>query len=177
MNRLDPALWYCTEDSVSGKQTSIVQNRKIEEEKELREAGRGGGTGLLRWCFTPLSLSHLNISSFEFHVVTVTSPINLLIVVIYCPPGPLGAFLEEMDMLLSLFPTDSTPLTVLGDFNLPADKLQSSCLLPLLHSFSLTFNSCPPTHKGGNTLDLVFSCPFPATDSTSPHQCYPTPHL
>ncbi|MCI4392403.1 hypothetical protein PGIGA_G00145440 [Pangasianodon gigas] len=95
--------------------------------------------------------------------VTVTSPVNLLIVVIYRPPGPLGAFLEEMDMLLSLFSTH-TPLTVLGDFNLPADKLQSSCLLPLLHSFSLTFNSCPPTHKGGNTLDLVFSCPFPTSD-------------
>ncbi|KAI5623819.1 hypothetical protein C0J50_16500 [Silurus asotus] len=135
-----------------------------------REIGRGGGTGLLlsrRWCFTPLPLSHLTMSSFEFHAVSVTSPINLFIIVIYRPPGPLGDFLEEMDTLLSNFPSDGTPLTVLGDFNLPSDKLQSSCLLPFLNTFSLTFNSCPPTHKGGNVLDLVFTRPTPATDMTA----------
>ncbi|KAK3557743.1 hypothetical protein QTP86_000303 [Hemibagrus guttatus] len=85
-----------------------------------RESGRGGGT------------------------VSVTSPINLFIIVIYRPPGPL----------------------VLGDFNLPSDKLHSSGLLALLNSFSLSFNSCPPTHKEGNVLDLVFTHPSPATDMT-----------
>ncbi|KAK3561324.1 hypothetical protein QTP86_030626 [Hemibagrus guttatus] len=135
-----------------------------------RESGRGGGTGLLlsqRWCSSPLPLSHLTISSFEFHAVSVTSPINLFIIVIYHPPGPLGDFLEEMDTLLSVFPSDSTPLTVLGDFNLPSDKLHSSGLLALLNSFSLSFNSCPPTHKEGNILDLVFTHPSPATDMTA----------
>ncbi|KAK3515008.1 hypothetical protein QTP70_003243 [Hemibagrus guttatus] len=71
-----------------------------------------------------------------------------------------------MDTLLSVFPSDSTPLTVLGDFNLPSDKLHSSGLLALLNSFSLSFNSCPPTHKEGNILDLVFTHPSPATDMT-----------
>ncbi|KAK3540433.1 hypothetical protein QTP70_030982 [Hemibagrus guttatus] len=98
--------------------------------------------------------------------VSVTSPINLFIIVIYRPPGPLGNFLDEMDTLLSVFPSDSTPLTVLGDFNLPSDKLHSSGLLALLNSFSLSFNSCPPTHKEGNVLDLVFTHPSPATDMT-----------
>ncbi|KAK3515916.1 hypothetical protein QTP86_004964, partial [Hemibagrus guttatus] len=97
---------------------------------------------------------------------SVTSPINLFIIVIYCPPGPLGNFLDEMDTLLSVFPSDSTPLRVLGDFNLPSDKLHSSGLLALLNSFSLSFNSCPPTHKEGNVLDLVFTHPSPATDMT-----------
>ncbi|KAK3514194.1 hypothetical protein QTP70_009110 [Hemibagrus guttatus] len=92
---------------------------------------------------------------------SVTSPIKLFIIVIYRPPGPLGDFLEEMDTLLSVFPSDSTPLTVLGDFNLPSDKLHSSGLLALLNSFSLSFNSCPPTHKEGN-----FTHPSPATDMT-----------
>ncbi|KAK3529935.1 hypothetical protein QTP86_009327 [Hemibagrus guttatus] len=91
---------------------------------------------------------------------------NLFIIVIYRPPGPLGNFLDEMDTLLSVFPSDSTPLTVLGDFNLPSDKLHSSGLLALLNSFSLSFNSCPPTHKEGNVLDLVFTHPSPATDMT-----------
>ncbi|KAK3533229.1 hypothetical protein QTP70_013668 [Hemibagrus guttatus] len=39
-------------------------------------------------------------------------------------------------------------------------------LLALLNSFSLSFNSCPPTHKEGNVLDLVFTHPSPATDMT-----------
>ncbi|KAK3507540.1 hypothetical protein QTP70_028177 [Hemibagrus guttatus] len=72
-----------------------------------------------------------------------------------------------MDTLLSVFPSDSTPLTVHGEFNLPSDKLQSSGLLALLNSFSLSFNSCPPTRKGGNILDLVFTHPSPATDMTA----------
>ncbi|KAK3528741.1 hypothetical protein QTP70_011211 [Hemibagrus guttatus] len=107
-----------------------------------RESGRGGGT------------------------VSVTSPIKFFIIVIYWPPGPLGNFLDEMDTLLSVFPSDSTPLMVLGDFNLPSDKLHSSGLLALLNSFSMSFNSCPPTHKEGNVLDLVFTHPSPATDMT-----------
>ncbi|KAK3562783.1 hypothetical protein QTP86_009284 [Hemibagrus guttatus] len=63
--------------------------------------------------------------------------------------------------------SSGTPLTVLGDFNLPSDKLHSSGLLALLNSFSLSFNSCPPTHKEGNVLDLVFTHPSPATDMTA----------
>ncbi|KAK3559273.1 hypothetical protein QTP86_009937 [Hemibagrus guttatus] len=98
--------------------------------------------------------------------VSVTSPIKFFIIVIYRPPGPLGNFLDEMDTLLSVFPSDSTPLMVLGDFNLPSDKLHSSGLLALLNSFSMSFNSCPPTHKEGNVLDLVFTHPSPATDMT-----------
>ncbi|KAK3559072.1 hypothetical protein QTP86_002987 [Hemibagrus guttatus] len=99
--------------------------------------------------------------------VSVTSPINLFIIVIYHPTGPLRDFLEEMDTLLSVFPSDSTPLKVLGDFNLPSDKFHSSGLLALLNSFSLSFKSCPPTHKEGNVLDLVFTYPSPATDMTA----------
>ncbi|KAK3506379.1 hypothetical protein QTP70_017251 [Hemibagrus guttatus] len=80
-------------------------------------------------------------------------------------------FLDEMDTLLSVFPSDSTPLTVLGDFNLPSDKLHSSGLLALLNSFSLSFNSCPPTHKEGNGSSLHSSF------SSYRHDCYPTSYL
>ncbi|KAI4905914.1 hypothetical protein NFI96_010736, partial [Prochilodus magdalenae] len=75
-------------------------------------------------------------------------------------------FIHELDTLLSLFPVDGSPLLLLGHFNLPSDKLQSSCLQPLLSSFDLTLNPSPPTHRGGNTLDLVFSRPTPALDVT-----------
>ncbi|KAK3554235.1 hypothetical protein QTP70_020094 [Hemibagrus guttatus] len=120
-------------------------------------------------CMASLSLALKTLKHSRNHTseVSVTSPINLFIIVIYRPPGPLGDFLEEMDTLLSVFPSDNTPLTVLGDFNLPSDKLHSSGLLALLNSFSLSFNSCPPTHKEGNVLDLVFTHPSPVTDMTA----------
>ncbi|KAI4897477.1 hypothetical protein NFI96_008599 [Prochilodus magdalenae] len=57
---------------------------------------------------------------------TVSSPTNLHIIVIYRPPCPLGNFIDELDTLLSLFPVDGSPLLLLGDFNLPSDKLQST---------------------------------------------------
>ncbi|KAI4892629.1 hypothetical protein NFI96_034103 [Prochilodus magdalenae] len=104
--------------------------------------------------------------------VTVSSPTNLHIIVIYRPPCPLGNFIDELDTLLSLFPVDGSLLLLLGDFNLPSDKLQSSCLQLLLSSFDLTLNPSPPTHRGGNTLDLVFSRPSPALDVTvTPLHC------
>uniref|UniRef100_A0A3B1IPZ4 Reverse transcriptase domain-containing protein n=1 Tax=Astyanax mexicanus TaxID=7994 RepID=A0A3B1IPZ4_ASTMX len=130
--------------------------------------GRGGGTGLLlsrKWSFTVLSFLHLDISSFEFHAVTISFPVKLHIIVLYRPPGPLGNFIDELDTLLSGLPVESS-LILLGDFNLPSEKLQSSCLLPLLSSFSLSLNLSAPTHRAGNTLDLVFSRPAPALDLT-----------
>ncbi len=104
-----------------------------------RLTGRGGGTGLLisnNWKFAPLPSLSIN-SSFESHSVTITYPLKIHFVVVYRPPGPLGNFVEELDVLLSTFPEDGTPLVILGDFNIHLDKprLQTSTLyLPLLIS-------------------------------------------
>ncbi|XP_076839112.1 uncharacterized protein LOC143484323 [Brachyhypopomus gauderio] len=87
--------------------------------------------------------------------------------------GGTGNFLDELDVLLSLFPIDGTPLILLGDFNLPSNKLQSSCLEPLLSSFNLALNLTPPTHRAGNILDLIFSRQAPALDMTA-SQILPT---
>ncbi|KAI4897487.1 hypothetical protein NFI96_030285 [Prochilodus magdalenae] len=83
--------------------------------------------------------------------LTVSSPTHLHIIVIYRPPCPLGNFIDELDTLLSLFPVDGSLLFLLGEFNLPSDELQLTCLEPLLSSFDLTLNPSPPTHRGGNT--------------------------
>ncbi|KAK3514823.1 hypothetical protein QTP70_032531 [Hemibagrus guttatus] len=133
-----------------------------------RESGRGGGTGLLLsrgWCSSPLLLSHLTIFSFEFHAVSVSSPISLFIIVIYRPPGPLGDFLEEMDTLLSIFPSDNTPLMILGDCNLPSDKLHSSGS----SEFILLVFQQLPSHTQGRKLHSSFS--------SYRHDCYPTSYL
>ncbi|KAK1787288.1 hypothetical protein P4O66_002712 [Electrophorus voltai] len=115
-----------------------------------RRLSRGGGTVLMsrEWCFTPLSFSTLSISSFEFHAMTVSCPTKLLIIVICRPPGFLDHFTDELDILLSQFPMEGNPLIILGDFNLPSDKLHSSCILLLLMSFDLTLN---------HSLNLIFT--------------------
>ncbi len=103
-----------------------------------RLTGRGGGTGLSisnNWKFTPLSSLSIN-SPFESHSVTITYPLQIHFVVVYRPPRPLVNFVEELDLLLSTFPEDGTPLVILGDFNIHLDKPQAadSLCLPLLIS-------------------------------------------
>ncbi len=74
-------------------------------------------------------------SFFESHLVTIY-PLQIHFVVVYRTPGPLSNFMEELDVLLSAFPEDGTPLVMLGDFNIHLNKpLQTSTLaLPLLIS-------------------------------------------
>ncbi|KAJ8375670.1 hypothetical protein SKAU_G00062500, partial [Synaphobranchus kaupii] len=85
--------------------------------------------------------------------------------------GPLGAFLDELDTLLSSFPEDGTPVILLGDFNLQPDSSQLSSVTSLLQSFALTQSPSPATHKGGNQLDLVLtrSCATSELTVTSLH--------
>ncbi len=96
-----------------------------------RQVRKGGGTGLLisnNWkysTYTPLCNNH----SLESHAISVTARVKLHVVVIYCPPGQLGTFLEELDGLLSSFPEDGSPLVVFGDFNINLDKPYAANLL------------------------------------------------
>ncbi len=121
--------------------------------------GRGGGTGLFisnDWKFTPLSFLSIN-SSFESHSVTITYPLKIHFVVVYRPPGPLVQFVEELDLLLSTFPEDGTPLVILGDFNIHIDKPQAADFHTLLASFDLKRVLTTATHKSGNQLDLIYT--------------------
>ncbi len=124
-----------------------------------RLTGRGGGTGLLisnNWKFAPLPSLSIN-SSFESHSVTITYPLKIHFVVVYRPPGPLGNFVEELDVLLSTFPEDGTPLVILGDFNIHLDKPQAADFHTLLASFDLKRVLTTTTHKSGNQLDLIYT--------------------
>ncbi len=104
-----------------------------------RPVRKGGGTGLLisnNWkysTYTPLCNNH----SLESHAITVTAPVKLHVVVIYCPTGQLGTFLEELGGLLSSLPEDGSPLIVFGDFNIHFDRPYAANFHSLLASFAL----------------------------------------
>ncbi len=132
-----------------------------------RTIGRGGGTGLLisNECKFDLLPSPTGNSSFESHAITITHPAKIHFVVVYRPPGQLGNFLEELDVLLSNFPEDCTPLVLLGDFNIHLEKPQATDFNTLLTSFDLKRVSTTATHKSGNQLDLIYTR-YCSTDNT-----------
>ncbi len=132
-----------------------------------RAIGRGGGTGLLisnEWKFDDLP-SLTGNSSFESHAITITHPVKIHFVVVYRPPGQLGNFLEDLDVLLSNFPEDGTPLVLLGDFNIHLEKPQAADFNTMLALFDLKRVSTTATHKSGNQLDLIYTR-YCSTDNT-----------
>ncbi|KAK2904419.1 hypothetical protein Q8A73_011076 [Channa argus] len=80
-----------------------------------------------------------------------------MVIVIYRPPGQLGNFCYELDMLLSHFPEDGTPLIVMGDLNIHPQKPKAADVFALVNTFDLSLVSTPPTHKAGNNLDLILT--------------------
>ncbi len=65
--------------------------------------------------------------------------------------------MEELDVLLSTFPEDGTPLVTLGDFNIHLDKPQAADFHTLLASLDLKRVLTTATHKSGNQLDLIYT--------------------
>ena len=123
-----------------------------------RVGKRGGGAGLLispDWSYSQLSVLDTSPSSFEFLAVSISHPVNLMIVVIYRPPEALGNFLEEIEALVSNLPDNGFPTIMLGDFNLKGEKKDP--LLALLADHALHLTPGQATHKAGNQLDLVFT--------------------
>ncbi|KAL7851889.1 hypothetical protein SRHO_G00176740 [Serrasalmus rhombeus] len=124
-----------------------------------RPSGRGGGTGLLianGLKHTPL-LPTNTYTSFEYHATLVNTPAKLGIIVIYRPPGQMGEFTNELDMLLSSIPDQDCPMLILGDMNIHLDSPCSTDFISLMHSFDLEQVPSPPTHKAGKNLDLIFT--------------------
>ncbi len=147
--------WIKPEDNATP--AALSNNFSFSHTPRLTE--RGGGTGLLisnNWKFTPLSSQSIN-SSFESHSVTITYPLKIHFVVVYCPPGPLVNFVEEFDLLLSTFPEDGTALIILGDFNIHLDEPRAADFHTLLASFDLKRVLTTATHKSGNQLDLIYT--------------------
>lgn len=132
---------------------------------------RGGGGVLAAFCNkSPISMMKSSKGPGESLVSTISlSPqITFDLITYYRPPSE-----AHLDTLHSIFNDRSSkyPLVALGDFNLPdidwsngVGKVRDSSKRHLFHQEALdmfdTFNMAQlvhgPTHKKGNTLDLIF---------------------
>ncbi len=98
--------WIKPEDNAT---PAALSNNFSFSHPPPRLTGRGGGLFISNnWKCTPLPSLSIN-NSFESHSVTITYPLKINFVVVYRPPGPLGNFVEELDVLLSNFPENGTP--------------------------------------------------------------------
>ncbi|KAM9572179.1 uncharacterized protein ACWYII_003300 [Salvelinus alpinus] len=168
--------WITTDNTATP--TALSSSAHVFSHTPRASGQRGGGTGILispKWSFSLSPLTHLSIASFEFHAVTVTSPFKLNILIIYRPPGSLGEFINELDALISSFPEDGSPLTVLDEISrlvtagrpttCPLDPIPSSLLqtisgdlLPYLTSLinsSLTAGYVPSVFKRARVAPLL----------------------
>ena len=91
----------------------------------------------------------------------------MTVLLIYRPPKPNPAFIQEMSDLLTTLCTTSAKTIILGDLNIHVDT--PSCqpaafFLQLLDSLNLQQHVDVPTHSRGHTLDLVISNSAPITN-------------
>ncbi len=127
---------------------------------------------------------HRNEHTFKeaFHFCLKYKLLYKCVVVIYCPLGQLGTFLEELDGLLSSFAEDGSPL-VFGDFNIHLDRPYAANVHSLLASLELKRLTTTSTHKSGSQLDLIYRCNFVADNvlvkplHTSDHHFITPSHL
>ena len=99
-------------------------------------------------------------SSFEAICGTVTSgKSRFMLLNLYRPPGPDGAFLNDLEEILATLVLSSQDLVITGDFNLHIDvsSHRTDQFLEVLSSFDLQQHVKFPTHIHGHSLDLLIS--------------------
>ncbi|XP_072772758.1 uncharacterized protein [Nerophis lumbriciformis] len=124
-----------------------------------RPLKRGGGVALIyneNFNLTP----NLNNKYKSFEVLTMRSvaPLPLDMAVIYRPPGPYSDFINEFSEFVADLVTHADNIIIMGDFNIhmnaPSDP-QCVALQTIIDSCGLTQIINEPTHRNGNTIDLV----------------------
>ncbi len=127
-----------------------------------------GGTGLLyRDCYKVTKSSYGQKNSFEYSEYLVTwSNKRIKVCIVYHPPpsqsNPVsnGEFLDDFEEYLESVILCDEMLIVAGDFNIHMNK-PKDCdqvrLTSILNSCGLMNHVHIPTHKHGNTLDLIIT--------------------
>ena len=148
----------------------------------------GGGLAfLIKEDITLISSASSSHTAFESFSTTVKlCHGNLTIFNIYRPPSDskhantFSVFLDEFQSFLEHAATTPHDFIITGDFNIHVNKSdrQSIQFLDLLHTYNLDQHVTFPTHRLGNTLDLVIT---PSASSLSPvlsaHPVSPADHF
>uniref|UniRef100_A0A6I8NG80 Reverse transcriptase domain-containing protein n=1 Tax=Ornithorhynchus anatinus TaxID=9258 RepID=A0A6I8NG80_ORNAN len=108
------------------------------------------------------------------HIIRLYHPLQILVAVIYRPPGPTSDFFNHLDPFLTFLLSFSPPAPILGDFDVHVDVPDGSSAarpLSLLDSADPLLHRTAPAHRLGRALDLVISyrCAIsPLADSEIP---------
>ncbi|CAJ0964275.1 unnamed protein product [Ranitomeya imitator] len=160
----DPSGLKIEDGEIQAVNIAMCRSKESVIERYWREDMNGGfsttlGTALTVALSPAWHMDCTRTASVCVHSVRIYSPSNLQVAVIYRPPGPATAFIDQFSTWLLHFLSADTPTIIMGDFNIPIDTLQSTAskLLSLTSSFGLTQWSSAATHTDGHTLDLVFT--------------------
>ena len=127
---------------------------------------RGGGVFIAVHTSIPSSLV---CAPPNLEIVTVMlSSSSLILCTVYIPPACGESYLFSVIEYLSDLVSSNKNCIIVGDFNFPDIHWSSlSCSSPLSHYFcdfifdyNLSQHVSVPTHKQGNTLDLVITTPI-----------------
>ena len=128
----------------------------------------GGGVGcLVRSGLKAKMIESFETKTFEYMETEITlNGKKLSMFVIYRPEPSkqhkynMNEFFDEFTQLLAHCQTYSNEILIAGDFNFHMNKAEdnrASKLKQILEMFDMVQHVSSPTHKGGNTLDLVIT--------------------
>ncbi|PIK62499.1 hypothetical protein BSL78_00596 [Apostichopus japonicus] len=133
-----------------------------------RNKGKGGGVGfLIRKGFDVKLNDSGNLRSFEFIDLNISSSKSTIRMIgLYRPPPnnknklTFAMFIDDFSSLLQFLSSSTTPLIIMGDFNIhvdvPSDQNFAS-FDDLLQAFDFQQHVSGPTHRNGHTIDLIIS--------------------
>ena len=159
--------WLRDTDDIWTEGSDLNQNG-LKIWKRNRTSGIGGGLALITHQHTRVKevTSH-TYDSFEHGIWIVKHPgITLTICSIYRPPPSahnkltINQFLDEFTEFTVEVITQHTNPIFIGDFNVHANDLNNpdtEIFIDTMSALGLDQHVDFPTHKGGNTLDLLFT--------------------
>jgi hypothetical protein len=126
-----------------------------------RKNQRGRGVSIVcKSALMPRRSLNCSYTSFESLNITAELDYPMTMSVVYRPPrGDFSCFIDEFGEMLSMLSLNSTPLIIIGDFNIDLNitSTRASAFLELLNMFNLNQQVTCSTHKLGGILDLIIS--------------------
>ena len=127
-----------------------------------RDGRKGGGVALLHK--DNIKMSRVKSSSFQTFEHMITQNNHSRIVILYRPGTPpftsIPLFLNEFEDLLDRLAQNPGAFFIVGDFNLHVNENGASGVerfLNILKNHNMIQHVYKPTHRSGNTLDLIIT--------------------